>query len=194
MTAAEIRRRQCLLSLGALLLLLGLVAAAVLLPWWSQMRIYEERIEELTDRWQRFQNMNARRPLLEARLKQINQRHQTNNYTIEAATPAVAAANLQKAVKQAVESSGGQLVSTQNLPQVMEEGHARIAIRVRMNSDMGVLAEVLHNLEGGRPLLFVENLTIRARKAYRRRGVKKVRQQGLDIKFELSGYLREDAR
>lgn len=186
-------RRQCLFSLAVLLLLFALAASAVLLPWWSQMRAYNERIEELTDRWQRFHNLSARRPLLEARLQQLNERYKTDQYTIEAATPAVAAASLQRAVKQAVEAAGGKLVSTQTLPPAEEQGHARISIRVRMNSEVGALVEVLHSLEGGRPLLFVDDLSVRSRKAYRRRGVKKQLQQpGLDVKFELSGYLRED--
>ncbi len=182
---------RCLRALLLLLLLLGLASTAILVPWWMQMTAYQERTDELRARWQRFQALNARRSGLEARLQQITERERKDKYYIDAATPAVAAAGLQKQVKQAVEASGGDLVSTQNLPQAAEKGHQKVAIRVRMKSDVAALAEILHRLEGGRPLLFVDNLSIRARRSYRRRGKQRPSQGELDVRFDLSGYLKE---
>lgn len=193
MTGAENRRCHCLLSAGVLLLLLVAVGAVVFLPWWAQMQHYDERAVELTERLARFRALSARRPLLESQLQQVRLQHRKNEYYIDAATPAVAAAVLQRKVKQVAESSGGELLSTQNLPQNPAEKPMQIAIRVRMSGDVSGLVKTLHELEGGRPLLFVDNLSIRSRKKVRGRRKNRTVVYRLDVRFDLSGYLRGDA-
>jgi general secretion pathway protein M len=189
----EKSRCHCLLSAGLLLLMLSVTGAAILLPWWSQMQIYDARMLELMERLERFRALSAKRPLLESQLQQVRQQREKNEYYIDAATPAVAAATLQRKVKQVVESSKGELVSTQNLPQRPDEESEQIAIRVRMSSDVEGLAKTLHKLEGGRPLLFVDNLSIRSRKRIRGRRKNRTVEYRLDIRFDLAGYLREGA-
>jgi len=193
MADADNTCRHCLLSAGILFLLLATVGAAILLPWWSQMQLYDEEAVELMERLARFKALSARRPLLESQLQQVRQRHETNEYYIDAATPAVAAAVLQRKVKQVVESGEGELVSTQNLPQNPAEKPVQIAIRVRMSSDVAALAKVLHELEVARPLLFIDNLSVRSRKKLRGRRTNRTVQYQLDVRFDLAGYLREDA-
>ena len=61
---------------------------------------------------------------------------------------------------------------------------------VRMNGGADILAEVLHVLEEGRPLLFVENLSIRSNKRVRGRRSNRVTEYTLDTTFDLVGFLR----
>jgi len=183
--------KSCLLAAGLLLLVLLLIAAALLIPWGLKMQFYGQETVRLTEHLQRFERVNARRPVLERRLKETTQLLQKSNQYIRAATPALAAAERQKRVKTVIESSGGTLVSTQNISREAVTGKPQqITIKTRMRSDTEALVEVLYTLEGGRPLLFIDNLSIQSYRRVQRRGRERLTISSLDVQFELTGYLR----
>jgi general secretion pathway protein M len=177
-----------------LLLLLGL-NLAITWPWLNLNGKYNETLSEITDQIRRFQDLQAQGPQLEAQLKSLDREVGNASFYVNADTPALAAAALQKQVKSAVDGAGGKLTSTQNLP-IKEEGNAqRVAILVRMSGDVDALFKVLYDLEAASPLLFIDNLTVRNRPTPRRRRSRRPQpvsnQYSLDISFELTGYLRE---
>ncbi len=175
--------------LGGLLLLTGLL---VIWPWSAQYNAYDEEIAEQTSQLARFRNLATHRPDLEAELQQVGEAADRSRYYIRASTPAVGAAALQKQAKRIIDTHRGKLVSTQALP-VQDDGKAvRIAIRVRMSIGPEALADVLHALEAGRPLLFIENLSIRARSARRgrQRRPSTAVASNLDVRYDLAGYMR----
>lgn len=182
---------QCLRSLSILLLLLACLLSLILLPWWQKMRFYDDEITKMAARVSNYESVLARKPMLEQQLKEIRERLQRNNYFLQAETPQLAAADLQQKVKQAVESNGGQLVSTQNITDPKQEKLVEVIIRIRMNGGAAVLSRVLHELESGTPLLMVDNLTIRSNKRYRGRGRSRVVEFHQDTNFDLIGFLRE---
>ena len=187
------RRSHCLRALAVLLVVVVLAASAALLPWWQKMRFYDEQSGSYLAQLERYRNMTQRRPVLLAQLAAIREQLSLSEYYIDAATPALAAAELQKRAKQVVEQAGGKLVSTQNIAGSIQENSDRIAVRVRMTGGVDIVAEVLHALEGGRPLLFVENLTIRSNKRVRGRRGNRTTEFVLDSTFDLVGFLRGDA-
>ena len=180
----------CMRSLAILLLLLIVIFSIVLLPWWQKMEFYADQIETLASQITKFESMQARKPGLEKQLQTIRQHLNRNNYFLTADTPALAAADLQQRVKLAVETNGGQLVSTQNMTNPKDEKLVEVIIRVRMNGGGDVLAKVLHNLESGKPLLLVDNLTVRSNKRYKGRGRDRVVEFHQDTNFDLIGFLR----
>ncbi len=183
--------RNCTAAVAVLVALVLLVGGGVLLPWWAKLKEYDDKAVELTGLLERYRQVNARKSQLEAELQAVRQRLSDNNYYLAASTPALAAAELQKQVKQVVEAQGAKLVSTQNIDSVSNDAPARIAIRVRMSGDVDALTRVLHELEGGRPLLFVENMAIRSLRQVRGRGRERTTDFSLDINFDLVGYLLE---
>lgn len=184
----------CLRSLGILLGLLLVIGSLVLTPWWQKLDEYHRKIEQHTAQISRFQQMQARRPALERELQQLRGQIDRNNLFISAETAALAAADLQQRVKQAVASAGGQLVSTQNLTEPAGDRLTEIVIRVRMNGDGDVLLKVLHGLESNRPLLLVDNLTVRSNKRFKGRGRERLVEFNIDTYFDLIGFLRGDQR
>ena len=193
MTELQLRRRHCFQSFGLLLLVITLVGAIGLVPWWNNMRLYDEQSNGYTQQLHRYRAMTERGPALQAELDTVGQQLGLSEYYINATTSALAAAELQKKVKGVVEQAGGKLVSTQNIASTVQEDSDRIAVRVRMNGGVDILADVLHNLEGGRPLLFVENLSIRSNKRVRGRRGNRTTEFSLDTTFDLVGFLRGDA-
>lgn len=186
----ENNRKHRYQALLLLLLLVLVVAVSILVPWWLKMDFYQERIAALTERHQRYANLVTRKPLLQRELKALKKQFKVSQYYIDASTPQLAAAQLQQRVKQVITRAGGKLVSTQNLPRPEKDGDKKVAVRVRMNGDTDVLVKVLHDLEAGKPLLFVENLSIRSRKRVEGRRKKRKTIYSNDLHFDLIGYQR----
>ena len=102
---------------------------------------------------------------------------------------ALAAAELQNHVKNIVRSPGEELRSTQVLPVHEEAGVTRVAIRVQLPIRMQGLQEVLHTLESGVPFIFIDNVDVRRRKTSRRR-LDTIEDVYLDVRFDITGYMR----
>ena len=108
-------------------------------------------------------------------------------------TAALASADLQTLIKEAVNSVGGELISTQVIPERKEEQFTRVAVKLRMTGSTQMLRDVLHSFESNRPLLFVENLNIRPIRNMQpqmpgRKPAKVVDK--LSIDFDVVGYMR----
>ena len=193
MKTAPVSRLQRLLSVALLLLLL--LGAYILIDRYllGQYEFYQDNIAELQDRLQRVRNIIAMRPDLEARLQQTRQDDSIDAYYLQQSSSTLAATELQQLVKSAIESNGGDLVSTQILPVSDEGAFSRIAIRVQMTGDTATLQKMLHTLESARPLLFVDNLQIRSQ-PIRQRDPDNRNQIKVEIRlttqFELAGYVR----
>ena len=165
----------------------------------AKYRFYREHVEESQDRLQRLESMLATGPELEARIRQVRADSPIDLYTLKSAPPPIAATELQQQVKAVVESNGGNLVSTQILPVNVEGGFSKVTIRVQMTSDTDALQKVLYDLESHEPLLFIDNLQVRARPVRqprrRLRGNAKPLPEApstvqLTTRFELAGFMR----
>ena len=184
-------KARCGLYLSGLLLLLVLLPALVLVPWWLQWNSYRETASEVAQRIARYRALLDSRGELKARLGSLRKQLKTGGYFIEAGNTELAAARMQQFVKEAVEKAGGALVSTQNLAG-HETGQLQlIEIRVRMKGDVESLARVLLALEASRPVMTVEDLSIRSRRTVRGRRKNRVEGYSLDANFRVVGYLAE---
>ena len=76
------------------------------------------------------------------------------------------------------------------MPQPGRERFERVVVQVRLRCGTPELATVLHALESGTPRLFVDNLNVLAQRyAYVASG-SAPSNAGLDVSFDLYGYLR----
>ena len=198
----------------ALGLLLAVIVGAYWLVdrvWLGQYVYYQENIEQLQDRFLRYVKIIAGRPELEAKLRQVGQDNSIAQYYLAQPSPTLAATDLQQQVKNIIESNGGRLASTQILPATKENGFTRVAIKVQMLvNEMEALQKTLYALESAKPLLFINNVQMRARtvrkrvprtnnrRATNRRNSRdRRRRQPLPVKtetqltaqFELAGYI-----
>lgn len=158
--------------------------------WLGKYVFYQEHLDDLQFRLQRFKALLSSQEELQQSLQQIQQDNSTDAYYLPDASPTLAATTLQQRVRQVVQSNGGNLVSTQILPVAVEEGFTRVALRIQMTGDTTAVQRMLHALESSRPLLFVDALQIRAQPVRQnRRGNTVTEEMQLVTQFELAGYL-----
>jgi general secretion pathway protein M len=181
------------LSRAAALLLLAAVLVAGYLwlvePITTAYADTESAIADTQALVERYDRLAATRPALEAQLAAIEQKPDTAAYYMSGATDALAAAALQARVTTLVEGSGASLLSIQTLTSTEDKGLRRVAIRLQMTAEIGPLVRVLHGLETGTPLLFVDNLELQSQNAPAIEPDAVQPSAPLIVGFDLYGYL-----
>ncbi|MGH6751640.1 MAG: type II secretion system protein GspM [Bradyrhizobium sp.] len=142
-------------------------------------------IDDTRNLLERYERAAAARPALEQELATLDRQPIDTGFYLTGANEALSAAALQGNVSSLISSHGANLGSIQTLPAQPDKGLRRVAIRVQMNTTNDVALQVLHALEAGKPLLFIDNLTIARRDAATSASVIPV----LSIAFDLYGYL-----
>lgn len=180
--------------LSALGLLLGVVVLlylAIVAPLAGLAHGYSDSAEELQFRLERLRKVAAEKDGLMRRLESIRAGEQSDDRFLARTTAALASAELQTQIKQAVGEAGGELTSTQVIPEHNEERFTRVAVKVRMNGSTEVLKEVLYRFESAKPMLFVENLNIRPIRIPRNPALKnQAIPDKLSVDFDVVGYMR----
>jgi len=154
---------------------------------------YAERIEEAEFKLQKLRKVAEEKGYWLRRLEEIKQQGQAEGRLISRDTAALASADLQTLIKEAVNRAGGELISTQVIPERKEEQFTRVAVKLRMTGSTQMLRDVLYAFESGHPLLFVENLNIRpirsAQPSFPGRKAAKIADK-LSVDFDVVGYMR----
>ncbi len=176
-----------LLAIGLLLGVIAIVYRAAIVPMWGYYVENQESIESYREQTVRFRQIARELPQLERVLAALEQRRDLVGYALPRTSPTLAAASLQNQVKALTGRSGGTLTSTQVLPVVEEAGFQRVAVSVRMTVSVDGLQKILYSLEAARPALFIDNLAIIPRATRGRDGE---RTEHLDVRFDVSGFMR----
>ena len=154
---------------------------------------YGEHLEELEFKLQKLRKIAAEKDYWVKRLEEIKQQGKAEGRLIARDTSALASADLQTLIKEAVNRAGGELISTQVIPEHKEEQFIRVAVKLRMTGSTQVLRDVLHSFESGHPILFVDNLNIRpiriSQPMLPGRKAGKVTDK-LSVDFDVVGYIR----
>jgi len=153
-----VQRRIAALALAAAAA--GLGYAALVYPLIEAHRSYDERIAGLRHRLAQYQRMAQGREATQRLLEQRKRADLAKRYYLAERNPALAAAELQGLVKRAVEHGQGELITTQVVSGQRAERRAEVTLRVRVRGDIRTLQKLLYALESGRPILFVNNLSI----------------------------------
>lgn len=153
---AGLRRAFALALLGVALGAVGLVAWA---PWrWvayqeARLAELEARMAELRERIAEREQLLAERRLLEAALAD-------ETLFVRAATPALAAAELQGVLSGVIRAHGGELLTVQVLEPTEAPPFVEIGLRLTLRSALESLVGLLHAIESNRPLLLVRSLQL----------------------------------
>jgi general secretion pathway protein M len=149
--------------LVAILLLVTVLATAylhVVEPTVAAYSDAEDRLLEMQELIQHFDRLAVRGPSYASRLAEVERRQRDEGYYLAGDTDALAAASLQDRLAEAIETNGGVLRSLQPLPGADEEGFRRITVRALMTASTETLVRTLQDIEGGSPILFVDNVEI----------------------------------
>ncbi len=167
--------------------------------WWfvTPHAGYFGEMSDLREQQQRFARIAGERPTIEARLAEVRTYEQGNQAFLSESDANAASAGLIQRLKQAqtdhTDARRCSVVSTQSYSGGQEELYKRITMQARLRCDMESLAAILYDLENGKPYLFVDQLMIYKQQTYVPPGGKPVASP-LDVRFNLSGYLREPGK
>jgi general secretion pathway protein M len=184
----------------ALGLLAAVVAAAYFVfvhPWWTlPMRDADARIEALQERDARAnaqlaQSGEIARRLEVARALDARAPAFLPEATVELATAALSQ-RLEAEVGRASPGGRGCAISNRSPAEQApaDAGHPKAGMHVRLRCGSAELGALLQGLEGGHPVLFVDNVSVVAQGFFEAPGQGGAQNAGLDVEFDLYGYLR----
>ena len=170
----------------------SLIVAGLVLPTIERYQSLESRVADSEMALQRFAQVAARLPRLEAERASLKQALAAQDGFLKATSDTLIAAELQTRIKIVVDRAGGQLKSTQILPAREENGFRRITARVEVVGNTDVLERAWYDMESGIPFLFIDNFDLQARQVPRKdRTAPPVTT--LDSRFEVTAYARVPA-
>ena len=183
---------------GRLLAVLILVGALALVylgavqPLIDEYQATRDQNADLQAATERFQRVAAEVPARRAQLAALRQRQAASEGFLQGTNEALVAAQIQNRVKALAEGGRGELKSTQVLPAQDEGKYRRITIRVQLTLDLPAAQSLIYGIETTSPLLFLDNLDMRAHVAERRRdrGAPGSDDSMLDLRFDVYGYVR----
>ena len=184
------------LALGLLLGVLVVAYFVLVHPWWTapmiaeNARIHDLRDRELRARMQLKQAPDVARALAQAQAEQARAAGFLPESTAELATASL----VQRLQTVVLEASPGNRSCTISNRSPLEDARPgrfpRVTVQVRLRCGAGETAAVLHALESGTPRLFVDNLNILAQRYFFAPNRGGNQTGGLDVSFDLYGYLR----
>ncbi|MEO5560165.1 MAG: type II secretion system protein GspM [Dokdonella sp.] len=186
-----------LLAVVLLLIVLALVYL-VGIHWWfvaPQMQLSSE-MQDLREQQLRYRQTTAEKPEIDKRLAEVKAYEQGNQAFLPETDANAASAALIQRLTQAMSGKGEkhcQNVGTQSFAGNEEELYKRVTVQARLKCDLEPLAAILYDLENGKPYLFVDQVMIYKQQSYTPPGAKVV-SVPLDVRFNLSGYLRQPGK
>ena len=185
------------LALGLLLAVVAVAYLVLVHPWWTvPMRDAGASIEALQQRELRARMQLQQAPDVQRLLEQARARQAGASGFLPEATAELATAGLVQRLETVVAqaSPGNAACAITNRTPVNratpEAGYAAIAVQVHIQCGMPELVAVLHALESGSPRLFVDNYNMLPIRRYVLGANRTQGNGGVDVTFELVGYLR----
>lgn len=179
-----------------MLLVIAILLVYLLFFHWFVLRHveYAEEIDELSSQLNRFQTVASQRESLQAQLSLIRSSQNDEGLFLEYPSFDEAAAALSGNIGDMVRTQADdscQIVSRQPVRPRVQERFEKVTVNVRMRCDAEDFLQILFGMETGMPLMLVDDLNIiRPRASGRTRGQQVQAQGDLDIRFNVSGYLK----
>jgi hypothetical protein len=170
MTPAAIARlspaAQRNLAIALLVLAVVAVLAVLLGPIIYLHTRYDVVIADLSDRLDRYRRVAAQAPELRQALEVMKEKDGRRFY-LKNTAPNLANAEVADLVRNAIESNGGRITTSQN-PGSRDEGSFRqLTVNVQFFATTPALAKILYALDQQVPYLVVDNMSIRPLNAFR---------------------------
>lgn len=156
------------------------------------------QMQDLREQQARYRNAIEQRSEIEKRVAEVRAYEQGNQAFLSENDVNAASAALIQRLKAAMgehakDESRCQNVSTQNYNAGEDELYKRVTVQARLKCDLEPLAAILYDLENGKPYLFVDQVMIYKQQTYTPPGAKAA-PVPLDVRFNLSGYLRQPGK
>lgn len=148
----------------------------------------QQRIAQLQDAVAKYRNAAKELPALQAQLAALNRDESSAAGFLRGPNETLIAADIQNRVKSLADAAKLDLRTSQVLPGEAEGKLKRIAVREQLAGTIGGILTVFHDIEAGAsPLLFIDNVTMRARPIAARANTP-ARAETIDVQFDVYGY------
>jgi general secretion pathway protein M len=182
------------LAVGLLLAVIGFISFVIIMPLINQGLALHEEKNALGFRFQQYERILSRKQSVIDEMENLKSQIAEQNYLSTQNTTALASAELQEMIKQAINDAGGQLSSTQGLPVVTKNNFQRIPINVRMTGNSEVLRAVLHKIETSAPLVVIEQIDIRPMRGVRNKVTHQIDPSNeLSVNFQAVSFMKKPA-
>jgi len=177
-----------------MLLVIALLLVYLLVFHWFILRHWEyaQEVSDLRTQLNRFQAVASQRESLQLRLSQIRNSQKDADLFLKEPEFDEAAAAMSGRIGVMVRTQADdscQIVSRQPVRPRVEERFQKVTVNVRMRCDAEDFLQVLYGMETSTPLMLVDDLNI-IRPRTRRRSAQAGTSAALDIRFNVSGYLK----
>jgi len=172
-------KQQRMVAIALFFIVLVLGVGAIAMPIWSVNAAYRHDIEQMQDRLQELRRIAASGSELRPRYEQVLAAQLNAGHYLKSSTEAVAAAELQRMLKDLASTSGTQMLSTQILPADAADQYVRVGLRARLRGTLPGIVATIHAIETHQIFLFLDNVSLRDSSDPRRA------LQGTTVQFEL---------
>ncbi len=162
--------------------------------WFFKRHIeYAEDLSALKEQLGRFEAVVAQRESLQQQLTAIRESSSDEELFLAQPDFNEAAAEMSERLGQMVTTLAAddcQIVSRQPVRPRVQERFQRVTVNVRMRCHGDDLLQILYRLETEVPMVIVEDLNVIRPRARRRSNNDAAQLQSLDVRFNMSGYLK----
>ncbi len=204
MTQANSKQMQRWLAVGLLVAAMLIAGLVVIVPLVNKGLELNEAKNNLVFRLQQYERILARKDDVIASMSAIKEQYQERGLLNSQGTDALASAEVQEFIKQAIVEAGGQLSSTQALPaaeispppsskqSTAQNEFSRVTVSVRMTGNSEVLRAVLYKIETSAPLIIINQIEIRPMRGIRSRATRQIEPSNeLNINFQAVSFMRK---
>jgi general secretion pathway protein M len=154
------------LAVGLLVAAIVLVVGLLVLPVVLLHKHYDDAIGSLNDRLQRYRRVAAQAPEFRNALEAMREKD-SRKFFLRNTAPNLAGAELQETVRNAVESNGGRITTSQTPAPKGDGRFKQITVNMQFFATTPNLQKILHALEVQQPYLIVDSMTLRPLNAFR---------------------------
>lgn len=190
MTLSPGRSRALAIALLFAAVFLGL--ALLIAPWLMLHRHYNDAIESMTDRLERYRRVAAQGPEYRKALDALRAKD-GRRFFLKNTAPNLAGAELQDMVKAAIDNNAGRL-TTISITSPRDDGHFRvIGVNLQLFAATANLQKILYAIETQQPYLVVENVRISPLNGFRGFKPAPGSEPEMNVLVDIVGYAFSEA-
>ena len=149
-------------------------------------RHYDQSLDSMADYLGRYRHIVATHAEVQLALDQVKEKKGRQHF-LRNTGAALAASEIQEAVKNTIGANGGKLVSMQVVPFKDDGGYRRVTVNIQFISNMSALRKILYAVETMQPYLLLDNVSIRSQANTSNKGAP-VTEPELQAQLDVSGY------
>jgi general secretion pathway protein M len=182
-----------------LFVIVVIVVYLVCFHWFILRHVeYSSEISDLSEQLGRYERVAAQKELYDSMLQGLENRKSDENLFVEGGDFNEAAAEMSERLGQMIDiqaEDSCQIVSRQPVRPRVQERFEKVTVNVRMRCGIDDFEKVLYALETSVPMVIADEVTV-IKPRSRRRANRKATSSNptLDIRFNMSGYLRRGSQ